>query len=468
MLITTILSLLYLALPVRSEIGQATNFNISIAELESYGCNSSCQTILSIFNTADLETVGTKFDFDFYNTANNFSSSAPGDLLKLQPVNASDLTIPDGIATFRFQYTSVDLDGTTVPSTGFIAFPFAAPAKGSQFPLVAYAHGTIGVHRGCAPSSSPSLFNYNSWIQLMYNGYAVVGTDYAGLGNNYTLHKYSAYTSHANDVFYSVQAARKAFPGVFTKEWASLGHSQGGGTVWKLSEHPLVQKKSSGYLGTVAISPGNKIFDMAVETFETVLPRPDFHQFVVTAEVGQIIYGLKAIYPNYTSSWLAYSMQKRVELASVMQLCTSAFMGLSLDLPRDQYSVVNGTPATDELFKKFQDTNAAAQGDPASKPIMIIQGWNDTSVLPQGTLASFQATVKAGNVAHLIRYPGLDHSATITASTPLWLNYLAELFAHKKQPLKSSDTTISPFNLAVAKASLELPLNEEPLLSLLG
>ena len=468
MIIITILSFLYLALPARSATGQASNFNVSIVELQSYGCNASCQAILSISNTADLETVGTEFDFDFYSTANNFSSSAPGDLLKLQPVDSSALNIPDGIATFRFQYTSIDLDCSIVPSSGFIAFPFASPANGSQFPLVAYAHGTIGVHRGCAPSSSPSLFNYNSWAQLMYSGYAVVATDYAGLGNNHTLHKYSAFTAHANDVLYSIQAARKAFPGVFTKEWASLGHSQGGGAVWKLSEHPLIQNHTSGYLGTVAISPGSKIFDMAVETFERIVPRPDFHQFVVTAELGQVIYGLKAIFPNYTSPFLAYGMNKRVELANIMQSCTLAFMGLSLDLPRDQFVVANGTPANDELFKKFQDMNAPAQGDRASKPILIIQGWNDTSVLPESTLTSFQETVKAGNVAHLVRYPGLDHSATITASTPLWLKYLAELFAHKKQSRKSSDTTIVPFNLDVAKTPLELPLNEEPLLSLLG
>ncbi|TGO24541.1 hypothetical protein BPAE_0100g00090 [Botrytis paeoniae] len=468
MLVTTILSLLYLALPARSATGQTTNFNISTAELQSYGCNASCQEILSITNAGDLETMGTEFDFDFYSTANNFSSSTPGDLLKLQPVDGSALNIPDGIATFRFQYTSEDLDGTIVPSSGFIAFPFASPANGSQFPLIAFAHGTIGVHRGCAPSSSPSLFNYNSWAQLLYTGYAVVATDYAGLGNNYTLHKYSAFTAHANDVFYSVQAARKAFPGLFTKDWASLGHSQGGGAVWKLSEHPLVQKHSSGYLGTVAISPASKLYNMAVDAFERIIPRPDYHQFVVTAEIGQLIYGLKAIFPDYTAPFLADEMRKRVELADIMQSCTFAFMGLSLDLRRDQYAVTNGTPATDELLKKFQYMNAPAQGDSASRPILIIQGWNDTSVLPQTTLESFQATVNAGNVAYLIRYPGLDHSATITASTPLWLNYLAELFAHKKQPRKSSDTTIVPFNLDVAKASLELPLNKEPLLSLLG
>ncbi|TGO70712.1 hypothetical protein BELL_0679g00030 [Botrytis elliptica] len=468
MLATRILSLLYLALPARSATGQATNFNISTAELQSYGCNATCQEILSASNAADLETVGTEFDFDFYSTANNFSSSAPGDLLKLQPVNSSTLDIPDGIATFRFQYTSIDLDGTIVPSTGFIAFPFASPADGSQIPLIAFAHGTIGVHRGCAPSSSPSLFDYSSWVPLMYNGYAVVATDYAGLGNNYTLHKYTAFTAHANDIFYSVEAARKAFPGVFTKDWASVGHSQGGGAVWKLSEHPLVQKHTSGYLGTVAISPATKILDMAVETFESIVPRPDFHQFVVTAELGQMVYGIKAVFPDYTSPWVANEMKKRIEMANLMELCTLSFMGLSLDLPRDQYAVKNETPATDELFKKFQDMNAPAQGDPASRPILIIQGLNDTSVLPQIVFKSFQATVKAGNVAYLKRYPGLDHSPTIAASTPLWLEYLAELFAHKKQPRKSSDTTITPFNLNVAKTPLEIPFNEEPLLSLLG
>ncbi|TVY78960.1 hypothetical protein Focb16_v008272 [Fusarium oxysporum f. sp. cubense] len=125
-----------------------------------------CQQVLAIANAADFETLGTAFDFDFYITADNFSTSKPGDLLKLAAIDSSHLDVPAGMTSFRFQYTSRDLDGSPVPSTGFIAFPFAKPTQGRKFSLVAYAHGTIDVFRGCAPSSSPSFFNYDSWVPV--------------------------------------------------------------------------------------------------------------------------------------------------------------------------------------------------------------------------------------------------------------------------------------------------------------
>ncbi|WKT42256.1 hypothetical protein QSH57_007092 [Fusarium oxysporum f. sp. vasinfectum] len=107
-----------------------------------------CQQVLAIANAADFETLGTAFDFDFYATADNFSTSKPGDLLKLAAIDSSHLDVPAGMTSFRFQYTSRDLDESPVPSTGFIAFPFAKLTQGRKFSLVAYAHGTIGVFRG--------------------------------------------------------------------------------------------------------------------------------------------------------------------------------------------------------------------------------------------------------------------------------------------------------------------------------
>ncbi|SCO58613.1 uncharacterized protein FFMR_15769 [Fusarium fujikuroi] len=469
MIILARLSILLLASTVKAQkgIGQASNFNISKEVALSYGCNETCQEVLAITNAADLETMGTAFDFDFYETADNFSTSTPGDLLKLAAIDSSSLDVPAGMTTFRFQYTSRDLDGSPVPSTGFIAFPFAKPACGQELPLVAYAHGTIGVYRGCAPSSSPSLFNYDSWSPLIMRGYAIVGTDYAGLGNNFTTHKYTSYAAHANDIYYSVKAAHKAFPGVFTREWMSVGHSQGAGAVWKLSEHPLVQKASSGYLGTVAVSPAAKLYDTVKLVYNSYFPRPGFHQYVVAAEMGPLVYGVMQAFPNYKCPWLGEAMKQRLKLASLGQFCTMAFMGLSFDLSREQLIMSSKNPKEDQTLKKFQAINAPAQGNSASRPLLVIHEWNDTSVIPENTVEAYHAAVAAGNEVHLVRYPGLDHSATLTASAPRWLEFLDDKFAHKRGNGKSTDITVEPFDLAVAKAPLELPLNEQPLLGFL-
>jgi hypothetical protein len=45
---------------------------------------------------------------------------------------------------------------------------------------------------------------------------------------------------------------------------------------------------------------------------------------------------------------------------------------------------------------------------------------------------------------------------------------LDDQFAHKHGPRAPTNVTVQPFNVAVAKTPLELPLNEEPLLSFLA
>ena len=180
---------------------QASNFAVSAKTAERYSCGHVCQTTLNKTNAADLEIFDTRFDFDFYATATNFSSSSsPGSLLKLKPLNGTALTVPAGVSVYKFQYTSQDINGTTVPATGFIAFPFVRH-KAHPFKLVAFAHGTSGIFHGCAPSTSSFLYDYDSWTPLLLSGYAIVATDYAGLGNDMVKHRYIASATNANDVY---------------------------------------------------------------------------------------------------------------------------------------------------------------------------------------------------------------------------------------------------------------------------
>jgi hypothetical protein len=191
---------------------QGSNYNVTKSFAEAHNCSSKCQAALNKDNPIDIATFGKNFDFDFYETAANFSGSKPGDLLKLQPLDPATLLINARTTVYRIQYTSRDLDGSPVPATGFITLPYA-PTKqdSSTYPVVAYAHGTSVIYRGCAPSNSPNLYDYSSWQLLVARGYAVVATDYAGLGNNYTLHKYVSYPAQVDDIYFSMSAARQAF-----------------------------------------------------------------------------------------------------------------------------------------------------------------------------------------------------------------------------------------------------------------
>ncbi|KZL88151.1 lipase (alpha beta-hydrolase fold family protein) [Colletotrichum incanum] len=344
---------------------QAANFNFSREFAEANGCGEKCYQLIQLAKQADFGFVGTDFDFDFYATAHNFSrnSSVPGDLLKLAPLDPELLDVRAGTTVYRIQYVSRDIDGFSVPVTGFVALP-VHPPKNNTYPLTAFAHGTVGAFRGCAPSSGPSLFDYNSWKLLIDRGFAVVATDYVGLGNNYTEHRYCTFPAHANDVYYSVIAARKVFGSVLSNEWMSVGHSQGGGAVWKLAETDLVRQSDGGkYLGTVSISPGIRLLDTAQEFMSKLAQDPKMRTWVLAAETPYLALALKR-YRNgdYNMSILGKGMLQRMKIAEEAQLCTSGLMGLTMDLDLADLYSEEGAKASERLYKEFQEATAPSGG----------------------------------------------------------------------------------------------------------
>lgn len=91
-------------------------------------------------------------------------------------------------------------------------------------PVIAWAHGTSGIARICAPSLMNDV--YYSWEDLFefpLLGYAVVATDYIGLGTNFP-HQYLAMDAQAEDVVNSIPAARAAVSQIGSR-WVAVGHS---------------------------------------------------------------------------------------------------------------------------------------------------------------------------------------------------------------------------------------------------
>ncbi|KAJ4148379.1 hypothetical protein LMH87_002852 [Akanthomyces muscarius] len=438
---------------------QGSNYNVSREFALANGCGDACQKNMAAANQQDLETFGQDFDFDFYKTAANFSTSKAGDVLKLQPLDPKPLNIRSGTSIYRLQYSSKDLNGSLVPATAFLALPFAPrPAakdcsknsNSTVYPLVAYAHGTSGIYRGCAPSNGPSLYDYDSWQLLIERGYAVVATDYAGLGSNHTLHKYGSYVAQANDVYFSVVAARRAFGGsaLFSEDWMSVGHSQGGATVWKLSESDLVARDTH-YLGTVALAPAARLWTMFRLNLETA-----------GAFLGYAPYHAKAlqrVLPDYNLSVLAEPLRKRViGVADTAQLCFSGLMSMSADLPSDQIVSSAGIQQDNAKFQAWEDEMSPGKaGRCSSGPVLVVQGLKDTAVLPQATREVYDDACKLGSEVHLREYPLMEHSPVIPAAAPQWLAWVDERFAHKATPGGCSARVERPFDSSLVKAPAE-------------
>nr|WP_280452817.1 lipase family protein [Nocardia cyriacigeorgica] len=137
------------------------------------------------------------------------------------------LSVPAAASAQRLTYWS---RGPRAPmqSTAAVYLP-PGPAPAGGWPIVAYAHGSVGIADQCAFTENPRDYYLDTlYPRLLEAGYAVVISDYVGLGTPGT-HPYLDGPSQARSVIDGVRAARSAFPELSSR-WAVLGQSQGGQT----------------------------------------------------------------------------------------------------------------------------------------------------------------------------------------------------------------------------------------------
>jgi acetyl esterase/lipase len=423
----------------KSTYDRPNNRDPAGVNMTEYGCGAGCQEAVAKGTAADRAVFGdVSFDEAFYATAKNFSTdtSRPGDLLKLEPyINATkSWGLPPGATLYRFQYVSVGQDEKLVPATGSIILPFVHRASKKPLPVVAWAHGTIGTHYGCAPSSSYNIFDYDAWFQLYYSGYAIVAPDYAGLGNNYTAHRYLANTLAAKDTYYGMVASKKAFGNLLSHKWATAGHSQGGGTVWALLESGYVQSTAPcaeetplEFVGGVAISPSARIADMTA-----VLVRLNRTE-AMCGYGGAVYRALEAVEPGSGDGIITPAMKERMALAEKLGACFDTAALMTLEMCEAGQQVFNATALQHyQPLYDFQAQYGAGLGKKVRAPMLVVQSKGDLSVPWQATAESYETSCKAGGVpVEMSLYPDMDHSATPSASSFEWLGWIRERFEGK-------------------------------------
>src|SRR5262245_39539884 len=84
----------------------------------------------------------------FYDPPDDLSVE-PGTILRSEPY---DDGIPAGARAWKVLYASTDPEGRPVAVSGLVIAP-SVPAPGPH-PVLAWAHGTTGIARACAPSFS--------------------------------------------------------------------------------------------------------------------------------------------------------------------------------------------------------------------------------------------------------------------------------------------------------------------------
>jgi pimeloyl-ACP methyl ester carboxylesterase len=352
----------------------------------------------------------------FYDVSLPLGPGKAGDLLRSEP--AGGLQLPAGASAFRILYRSISPAGSPVPASGLVLLP-AGQAPTDGWPLIAWAHGTTGVTRPCAPSLMKDIGGY-AWAELailLDMGYAVVATDYQGLGTA-TRHPWIDKITNAQDVIYSVPAARAAVKAL-SKRWIVMGHSQGGLAAAGVAELENREKDPS-YLGSVAIAA-----PLDIEKVFGRMNGPGVDS-LNNGYLGVLAHSLPAIYPDFTADRiLTTEAIKRLERAG--DHCVTVDMAYLIDVPNAK--VVKAGWISDPTLRAFFKRSAVT--GPIEGPMLVLASTDDESV-PASTQDDSVARLCAeGAAIEYVRYAGfgLDHDGIERATTGLRLRWIRDRFA---------------------------------------
>ena len=294
-----------------------------------------------------------------------------------------------------------------------MSIPKGKPPKGG-WPVITYAHGTTGTADVCAPSRvhagapaegsityvDPQL---NDWVKA---GYAVVRTDYQGLGTPGP-HPYLIGEAEGRSVLDIVRAARQLFPRV-GKRFLIAGHSQGGQAALFAAGEATSWTPDLTLRGTVSYAPASHLLQQAKALPALTSPS------ALTALATMIVQGAATASPGVDPSKLltpeVLQFYPLLDQTCLPQLAQPQRLGGIA--PSDMLqSGANKNP----IYRVLDGENPAVT---TSEPIFIAQGTADTTVFPTFTNLLSNELTGLGDQVRYHLFGGVDHGGIVQAAEP--------------------------------------------------
>jgi hypothetical protein len=339
----------------------------------------------------------------------------PGRPVFVEPLPMS-LRLPGAATAHRIRYTSTGLHGRPVVVAGAVFVPEGkAPKRG--WPVISWAHGTVGVADGCAQSvggrSARDVAYLSAWLRA---GYAVVATEYEGLGTPGP-HPYLHGTSEAYGVIDMVRAAQAVHRSL-SRTWLAAGQSQGGQAALFAGAIADRYAPELDYRGTIATAPPSQwrtLIDVA-RAFEPTAP--------AVPNVLLILEMLHAAHPH-TFNPASYLTPAGADLfvRARTQLCFTALAELLAG--RTTADVYDVDAAEREQLTRLMERDADIPILRHRQPVFIAQGTADTVVYPPASKTTADQLAAAGTDVTFRFYPGADHSGPMAAALPELLTWAA-------------------------------------------
>ena len=343
------------------------------------------------------------------------ATSLPSTVVSSAPL-PKRLWIPRSTSrAWKLTYVTRDAHGHRALSTGTVFIPFGTPPKGG-WPVVSWAHGISGLGDDCAPSKVGPVLKQRDWSYLrtwMRQGYAVVATDYVGLGTP-GLMPYLDVRAQAHSVVDMVKAGR-AFTAHrrarlhLSRKWVTIGQSQGGGAAVGTARYATQYGGSAlSYRGAVGTGTPAYIEDYV----ELLGPEVPPLTGDLTAYLTYIVASLRDVHPELgIDGVLTPEGRKYVKLAETV--CDEQFAAM-------MEGVAMGTFFTAPLatLPGFRQTVVDYMGMPETgfdKPFFMAHGARDIDV-PYAQTLRYAQVLQAHDQPVVFRTYPTDHDGTMDAS----------------------------------------------------
>jgi acetyl esterase/lipase len=342
-----------------------------------------------------------------YSVPPNLPAARPGTLIATRDASAQARALGAARA-WQVLYHSTDLANRDIAVSGLVLEPRGKkPATG--WPVVAWAHGTSGLADKCAPSLAPGLAHDPTAVDevrsLLAHGWAVVASDYPGLGTPGT-HTYLIGEADARAVVDNVSAAHELLGGQIAQPWVVVGHSEGGQTALFVAQIATRRAPEWKFLGTVALAPAS--------TLDALIPLAEAtHDPVTQAYLIYALEGLSTVDAHLDVARLL-TRQAQAVLPDTRSGCID---DITNDLRRRH---IDHLLAAEPAMITALNAQLGRYDNPdhvrAGEPVFIAQGTADQDVPAPATDGLAKRLCGLGDHIEYRRYPGLDHGQVVAGS----------------------------------------------------
>ncbi|CAN5383512.1 alpha/beta fold hydrolase [soil metagenome] len=344
----------------------------------------------------------------FYIPPSPLPNGSRGSLIWSRPLDGT-IALPSAKTNTLVLYRSEGAKGGSVAVSGTVSIPQGEPPRGG-WPVIAWTHGTTGLAPICAPSRDTDTGPEHVYIAVIRTlldgfvkkGYAVVASDYEGLGTPGD-HPFLQGVPTGRNALDMLRAARAVEPKI-GRRYAVMGHSQGGQVdLFAAAQGPSYVPEFR-LLGNVALAPGSHI----AGRLNTVMTSPK-----TELALPYVLYTLG----SYAKTNPAIDL-KRILTPQALSHMPDLFEGCmthalstgywSTAIAKDQFVA---TPDLRAFLKMVRRNEPGTLRIVA--PTLLMQGTEDVTVLPGDTDGVAKQLCARGNRLDYRPVAGADHDGSM-------------------------------------------------------